>query len=164
MRIAGVPFGLFEWLELAVICEVHISVFSVSLVVQASNAGGYPKHKVPSLRFAPVGMTELSALSDFTSDEAQSVCGIYVAITILSSDAVFCGHWCIALSRSQEQIILQSLLFRVEIEVAALQRVKLFVSAAFDDLALLDYQNLVSATDGGQPVGDDERRAALHQI
>ena len=70
----------------------------------------------------------------------------------------------VSLAGRQEQIVLQSLLLGVEIEIAALRGVQLFVRAALDDLALLDHQNLVGAADGGKPVGDHERGAALHQV
>ena len=36
--------------------------------------------------------------------------------------------------------------------------------AALDDAALLDHKNLVGAANGRQAMGDDERRAALHQL
>ena len=35
--------------------------------------------------------------------------------------------------------------------------------APLDDLPLLQYQNGLCVADGGEPVGDDEHRAALHQ-
>ncbi len=38
------------------------------------------------------------------------------------------------------------------------------VGAAFDDLSLLDDEDLVGAADGGEAVGDDEGGAALHQV
>ena len=38
------------------------------------------------------------------------------------------------------------------------------MGAAFDDLALLDDEDLVGAADGGEPVRDDEGRAALHEV
>jgi hypothetical protein len=108
------------------------------------------KHKVSplrSLRFAPVEMTVLFELSNFSSDQPQGIGGIYVALAVLRGNALFSRQRHISLAWSQEQIILQALLFGVEIEVSALQGIQLFVSAALDDLTMFDYQNLVGAAD-----------------
>lgn len=51
----------------------------------------------------------------------------------------------ITLPRRQEQIALQTMLFSVEIEVAPMQRIEFFVSSAFDDLPLLDHEDLTGA-------------------
>lgn len=53
MRMAGAPFGLLDCVELRFI---YRAVISVSSVVQALNAGGYPKRKVHPLRSAPDDM------------------------------------------------------------------------------------------------------------
>ena len=53
---------------------------------------------------------------------------------------------------------------RVEIVIAAAERKQLSVIAPLHDAALLDNQNLVGAPNGGEPVGDDERGASLHQL
>jgi hypothetical protein len=67
------------------------------------------KHKVSplrSLRFAPVEMTVLFELSNFSSDQTQSIGGSYVAIAVLRGDALFSRDRHISLARSQKQIVL----------------------------------------------------------
>src|SRR5579871_4192849 len=52
----------------------------------------------------------------------------------------------------------------VEIEVAALSGVKRAVGAALDDASAFDDEDLVGAADGGEAMGNDEGRAAAHEI
>ena len=52
----------------------------------------------------------------------------------------------------------------IQIVVAALRGIELFVRASLHDLSLLHHQNLVGAADGRQPVRDHKRGAALHEI
>ena len=49
----------------------------------------------------------------------------------------------ITLPRRQKQIALQTVLLGIQIEVTSAQRIEFFVSAAFDNLSLLDHQNLI---------------------
>src|SRR5436309_7466953 len=70
----------------------------------------------------------------------------------------------VPLAGRQEQVGLEAVLPRVEVEVAAALRVQRLVRAALDDAAVLDHQDLVGAPDGREPVGDDEGGAVLHQV
>src|SRR5882724_6878008 len=56
------------------------------------------------------------------------------------------------------------MLLVVEIEVAGLKRIELFVRAALDDPPTFDDQDLVGATDGGEAVCDHKRGPSLHQV
>src|ERR1700674_95843 len=70
----------------------------------------------------------------------------------------------ITLPRCEKQIAFQTMLLGVQLEVTSAQRIELFVSAAFDNLSLLDHQNLIGAPNGRQAVRDHKGRAALHQV
>src|SRR5216684_1866420 len=70
----------------------------------------------------------------------------------------------IALAGSEKEICLDSVLLGVEVVVAATCGVQGFVRPALDDAACLDDEDLIRAPNGGQAMGDDERRAATHQI
>src|SRR5208282_5566316 len=67
-------------------------------------------------------------------------------------------------ARREGEIGLHAVLARVEVPVAAARRQQFLVPAAFDDAPALDYENLVGAADGGEPVRDDERGAPAHQV
>src|ERR1019366_1192493 len=56
------------------------------------------------------------------------------------------------LPRCQEEIALQTMLLGVQLEVTSAQCIEFFVSAAFDNLSLLDPQNLIGAPNGRQAV------------
>src|SRR5271166_3522117 len=56
------------------------------------------------------------------------------------------------------------MLLGVELEVASAQSIEFFMSPAFDNLSLLDHQNLIGAPNGRQAVGDHKGSAALHQV
>src|ERR1700686_4780951 len=70
----------------------------------------------------------------------------------------------ITLPRCKKQIAFQTMLLGVQLEVTSAQRIELFVSAAFDNLSLLDHQNLIGAPNSRQAVRDHKGRAALHQV
>src|SRR5271169_646911 len=70
----------------------------------------------------------------------------------------------IAFSRGQEEVLFDAVLFGIEVEVAATQLEQRLMRAALDDAAALDHQDLVGTANGGQAVGDDERRSSLHQV
>ena len=59
-----------------------------------------------------------------------------------------------------EPIALEVVLLVVELAVAAVQRQQRLVRAALDDLAAFEDEDLIGAANRGQPVRDDERRAA----
>ena len=69
-------------------------------------------------------------------------------ITILFRRCVD-GNRCVTLARSEEQVAFETMLFGVKLVVAALDRVKFFVSATLDNSALLDDENLIGAADRG---------------
>ncbi|KKK48466.1 hypothetical protein LCGC14_3144820, partial [marine sediment metagenome] len=52
----------------------------------------------------------------------------------------------------------------VEARVQAVPRQQLAVGAALHDASLVQHHHPVGPADGGQPVGDDEGRLALHQV
>ena len=52
----------------------------------------------------------------------------------------------------------------VEVVIAAAHGEKLRMVAPLHDASLFHHQNLVGAADGGEPVGDDEGGAPLHQL
>ena len=52
----------------------------------------------------------------------------------------------------------------VERGVAAALAQQFVVPAGFDDQSALDHENAIGVHDGGEPVGDDERRAPLAQF
>ena len=56
------------------------------------------------------------------------------------------------------------MLSRVQVVVAAFERIELAMRAAFDNSSAFDDQNLIGATDGGEPVSDHEGRSPLHQL
>src|SRR5215510_11720272 len=52
----------------------------------------------------------------------------------------------------------------IEIVIAAAEIVKRLVCAAFDDASGFDHKNLLGATNRGEPMRDNERGAATHQV
>ena len=58
---------------------------------------------------------------------------------------------------------LQFKLSRIELVVPPLFLHELGVAALLHDLAVLDDHDAVGVAHGGQPVGDDEHRPALHE-
>src|ERR1700680_4380806 len=56
------------------------------------------------------------------------------------------------------------MLFGVEIVIAAACGIEFLVRATFDNSALFDDKNLISAANGGKPVRDDKRSSSLHQV
>src|SRR5690348_800441 len=62
-----------------------------------------------------------------------------------------------------EPVLLEAVLLVVQLAVATVLRQQLGVGPALDDLAAFDHQNLVSAADRRQAVGDHERGAAPAQ-
>src|SRR5436190_22707409 len=62
-----------------------------------------------------------------------------------------------------EPILLDFILLVVKVPIAAIGGDQPFVGASFDYLAGLEDKNLVCASDGRQPMGDDERRPSLAQ-
>src|ERR1700679_1280106 len=56
------------------------------------------------------------------------------------------------------------MLLGVQLEITSAQGIEFFVSAAFNDLPLLDHQNLIGAPNGRQTVRDHKGCAALHQV
>src|SRR5512135_511428 len=67
------------------------------------------------------------------------------------------------LSRVDEPVALEAVLLVVELAVAPTRGEQLAVSAALHDLSRLEYQDLIRALDGGEPVRDHERRPAAAQ-
>lgn len=70
----------------------------------------------------------------------------------------------VALAGSKKEIRFEAVLPHVQVVIAAAKREERRMVAAFDDAPAFDNQNLVSAANRGEPMGDDERRASLHQL
>ncbi len=70
----------------------------------------------------------------------------------------------VAFAGREKQVLLEAVLLGVELVVAAAELEQRLMRAALDDAAAFDHQDLIGAADGREPVGDDERRAALHQV
>ena len=80
-----------------------------------------------------------------------------------TTDCSFGGLF-FAFAGSQKQVRFDAVLLGVEVVVAAAGRVEFLVGPALDDAAGFDHQDLIGAADGREPVRDDERGAALHQV
>ena len=70
----------------------------------------------------------------------------------------------LAFARREKEVGLDAMLLRIQVVVASPSGVKFLVRTALDNPASLDYQNLIGAPDRGQPMGDYERGASLHEI
>src|SRR4051812_5550104 len=70
----------------------------------------------------------------------------------------------IAFAGGEEQVRLQVVLLVVEFAVSAAASVEVVMTTTSHDLARLDDQDLIRATDGRKPVRDHERGAAFHQV
>src|SRR6202041_476409 len=100
-------------------------------------------------------------LANISSQHAQSIGGFPAAV--LARAASIDGN-CVPFARSQEQVVLDSVLPGVEVVVAAARGIKLGVGAALNDLPLFHDQNLVGSPNGREPMGDDEGGASVHEI
>src|ERR1700756_2112181 len=99
-------------------------------------------------------------LANFSAHHTQGVGigGLFAAQSI----AVFYDH--VSFARRQKQICLHPMLLGVQIIITAAHLIKFLVGAALDDLALLDYEDLVGAANGRQTVRNHERSAPLHEV
>ena len=79
----------------------------------------------------------------------------------LCQSSAFLGQ---LLAGIHKQILLKAVLFVVELFVAAALGDELGVRPAFEDLALLDDEDLVGTANGGQAVRDDEGGPALAKV
>jgi hypothetical protein len=70
----------------------------------------------------------------------------------------------VAFAGGEEEVGFQAVLAGVEVVVAAAELVEGLVGSSFDDVALLDDEDLVGAANGGEAVGDDEGGPALHEV
>src|SRR5579863_794990 len=70
----------------------------------------------------------------------------------------------VAFARGKKQIIVQLVLARIHIPVAAMQSIQLGMRAPLDDIPVFDHQYLAGAANRRQTVRDDESRAAPHQV
>jgi hypothetical protein len=74
--------------------------------------------------------------------------------------------WYLGLYRlhdSEEDAGLEPLLAVVEIAIAAVKLIQRLVGSLLNDVALLDNENLISAANGREAVGDHERCPAVHE-
>src|SRR5208282_5905447 len=108
------------------------------------------------------GGHELTGLSPYQAQRVGEV-GITIAARFGLSIPRADRHG-IALARSQKEIALNAVLLGIEIVIAAAHGVEFFVGAVFDNLSLLDDQNLIGAADRRKPMRDHERGAPLHQV
>src|ERR1700756_2619927 len=69
-----------------------------------------------------------------------------------------------AFSGSEEAIGLDPMLAGVEVVVAAAEGVEAFMRAPLYDGAGLNHEDLIRSLNCREPMRDDKRRAALHQI
>src|SRR5436305_12851959 len=93
-------------------------------------------------------------LADLSARQADGIgkASIFVG-AIERGFVVTIGH-SVAFPGRKEQILFEAVLFHIEIKITPLHGVKLLVSAALHNLALLDDQNLIGAADGGEAMGD----------
>src|ERR1035438_6791517 len=93
------------------------------------------------------GLTYLPVLffSSTLADESNYLTDSRLIPFLLGCSHVIANRRGITLPRRQEQIALQTMLLGVELEVASMQRIEFFMSAPFDNLSLLDHQDLISA-------------------
>src|SRR5580700_970716 len=103
-------------------------------------------------------------LANLSLEHTQGVGGFDIAIACRTGAAVPVCLKLAAFARREKEVMLQAMLPGVEIVVAALRAIELFVRAALDDSPLLHHQNLVSATYSRKPVCDHECRSPLHEI
>src|ERR1700758_3584196 len=87
-------------------------------------------------------------LAHFSSEHAQGVVCFHV--TALAFGTVRVDDHRIAFAGSEEKILLDSVLARIEIVVATACGIELGMGAAFDDLSALHHHNLIGAADGGK--------------
>src|SRR5687767_12470236 len=64
------------------------------------------------------------------------------------------------LSRIDEAVVLDSVLFVVELAIPSVQGDELRVTSPLDDLSVFEHENLVGALDGREAMGDHESRSA----
>src|SRR5207253_11291416 len=96
-------------------------------------------------------------LPNFSPHHTQGVGigGLFAAEAI----AVFDNH--VSFARRQKQIRLHPMLLGLQIIITVAHVIKFLVGTALDDLALLDYADLVGAANGRQTVRTRERSAPL---
>jgi hypothetical protein len=94
-------------------------------------------------------------LADIPSDESHCLGDGRLVPILLGCSHVISNGRGITLPGRQEQIALQTMLLGVQLEVTSAQRIEFFVSAAFDNLSLLDDQNLIGAPNGRQAIVED---------
>src|SRR5579863_6767676 len=92
--------------------------------------------------------------------------GLYACYrrSISTSPLLRFGRDHVSLARSKEEIGFEAVLAGVEVVVPPTEGEELGVVAALNDSSLLHDQDLVGAADGGEPVGDDEGGAVLHEL
>ena len=70
----------------------------------------------------------------------------------------------VAFAWRQKKVGFEAVLTHVEIVVAILAPIQGLMCTPFDDPSPLYHKDLVCAADGGKTVGDDKRRATLHEV
>jgi hypothetical protein len=73
------------------------------------------------------------------------------------------GH-CVAFAGGEEEIGFEAVLAGVEVVVTAAECEEHLMIAALDDAAAFDYEDLIGAADGREPVGDHEGSSAEHEL
>src|SRR5579864_9045256 len=120
-------------------------------------------HRPPDPPFGPTRYASKMLalhLPNFSPHHTQGVGigGLFAAQSI----AVFDDH--VSFARRQKQIRLHPMLLGVQIIITAAHLIKFLVRATLDDLALLDYEDLVGAANGRQTVRDHKCSAPLHEV
>src|SRR5579863_7202850 len=106
----------------------------------------------------------LITLADLSPEHSQRVSSFHIAVACGAGVAVRVPLKRISLARGKKQVLLHPMLRGIEIVVAALRSIELFMRTPLHDLSLLHHQNLISAPDGRKPVRDYKRGPALHEI
>src|SRR6266567_351593 len=106
--------------------------------------------------------TVVIALAHFSSQHTKCVGCFYVAVLRVCAIAIYRDG--ISFTGGEEEIVLDSMLPRVQIVVSAVCGIKLRVCAALDDLPLFHDHDLVGPANRRKAVRDHERGTPLHQV
>src|SRR6185437_1195519 len=99
-----------------------------------------------------------SSSTDFAQGLAEAEVAIlrFFLVVVLRNAVAFSG--------CEEKVRLQAVLAGIEIPVAAVRGVKFVMRTALDNSSFFDHENLIGASNGRQPMRNDESSAAAHQV
>src|ERR1700674_319938 len=111
------------------------------------------------------GSRVMKCLADLAPHQAQRIGWSHIGIVAANLITILARvQGGIAFTRSEEQISLQALLLRIEIEITALCRIEFLMRAALHNLTVFDDQNLIGSADRRKPMRHHKPSAALHEI